>query len=272
VDIGLDTQEDMDQLVQILTAIGSMADLCDKLPDDPALLDQPTSDLKRLIDALPEPQVDPRLTIIQGLGLARGTLGLVRDICLNSSPAIAPSVLPVLLRSALLGAGRVLYMLGPEDETERIANTMVVLQQEAESYHRAYTQFAEFEQFQALVPPPETVAVYERRRADLMRGGRPPGEARTLDSMAEVIGAMLAGTDSAVPQQELDDLATVAREHVRWMFNIYSGVAHGFAWPLLVPHTESLPGHFIAEFTTAANVAHLAADITLRRAGIVYRP
>ncbi len=38
--------------------------------------------------------------------------------------------------------------------------------------------------------------------------------------MAEVIGEMLAGTDSAVPQQELDDLATVAREHVRWMFNI----------------------------------------------------
>jgi hypothetical protein len=36
----------MDQLVQILAAIGSMADLCDKLPDDPALLDQPTSDLK----------------------------------------------------------------------------------------------------------------------------------------------------------------------------------------------------------------------------------
>ncbi len=47
--------------------------------------------------------------------------------------------------------------------------------------------------------------------------------------MADVIGEMLAGTDSAVPQQELDDLGTVVREHVRWMFNIYSGVAHGFA-------------------------------------------
>jgi hypothetical protein len=48
------------------------------------------------------------------------------------------------------------------------------------------------------------------------------------------------------------------------MFNIYSGVTHGLAWPWLVPHTESLPGHFIA----ATNVAHLAADTTLRRAGI----
>jgi hypothetical protein len=269
VDIGLNTQEDMHQLVQILAVVGRMADLCDKLPNDPALLDQPASDLKRLIGALPEPQVDPRLTIFQGLGLARGTLGLVRNIFLDNSPAIAPSVLPVLLRSALLGAGRVLYMLGPEDEAERIANTIVVLKQEADSYYRAYTQFADFERFQALIPPAETIAAYERRRADLMRGGRPPGEAKTLDSMAEVIGRMLAQTDSAVPNQELDNLATVIREHVRWMFNIYSGVAHGLAWPWLVPHTESLPGHFIAEFTTAANVAHLAADITLRRAGIV---
>ena len=269
VDIGLNTQEDMDQLVQILTAINSMADLCDKLPDDPALLDQPTSDLRRLIDALPEPQVDLRLTITQGLGLARGTLGLVRDIFVDNSPAISPSVLPVLLRSALLGAGRVLYMLGPEGESERIANTMVVLKQEADRCHRAYTQFAEFEQFQALVPPADIIAVYERRRADLMRDGRPPGEARTLDSMAEVIGEMLAGVDSAVPQQELDDLAAAAKEHVRWMFNIYSGVAHGLAWPWLVPRTESLPGHFIADFTTAANVAHLAADTAIRRAGII---
>lgn len=269
MDIGLDTQEDVNQLGQILTAIESVAQLCDRLPDDAAFLAQPTSDLERLIDWLPEPQVDPRLTITQGLGLARGTLELIRNIFLDNSPAISPCVLPVLLRSALLGAGRVLYMLGPDGENERIANTMVVLQQEADNYHRAYTQFANFEQFQALVPPPETIAVYEKRRADLMGGSRPPGEARTLDAMAEVIGELLLRADNAVPQQELDDLATVAREHVRWMFNIYSGVAHGFAWPWLVPRTQSLPGHFIAEFTTAANVAHLAADTTLRRAGIV---
>ncbi len=82
-----------------------------------------------------------------------------------------------------------------------------------------------------------------------MRGGRPPGEAKTLDSMAEIIGEILARADSAVPQQELDDHTTVAKEHVRWMFNIYSGIAHGFAWPWLAPHTNSLPGHFIVELT-----------------------
>ena len=221
----------MEQLGQILAAVASMADLCDRLPDDPALLALPSSDLKRLIDALPEPQVDPRLTITQGLGLARGALGLIRSIFIQNSPAITPSVLPVLLRSALLGAGRVLFMLGPDDENERIANMMVVLQQEAASYHRAYTQFAQFEQFQALVPPAETIAVYERRRLDLMRDGRPPGEERTLDSMAAVIGQLIAGTENAGPKQELDNLATAAKEHIRWMFNLYNGVAHGFAWP-----------------------------------------
>ena len=125
--------------------------------------------------ALPEPQVDPRLTITQGLGLARGALGLVRSILLDNSPAIAPSVLPVLLRSALLGAGRVLFMLGPDDEAQRSANTVVVLKQEAASFQRAYNQFSEFEKFHALVPPAETVALYEQRRVDLMRDGRPSG-------------------------------------------------------------------------------------------------
>jgi len=269
VDIGLNSPADRQQLEQILTAIKSMADLCDKLPDNPAFLDRPNSDLKRLIDALPEPQVDPRLTIMKGLAVARGTLGLVRDIFVDENPAIVPSVLPVLLRSALLGAGRVLYMLGPQDEHERIENTMVVLQQEADSYRRAYTQFAEFKQFHALVPPPDLVALYENRRVGLTGSGKPPGEARTLDSMAEVLGNMLASANTAVPQQELDDFATTTKEHARWIFHIYSGIAHGFAWPWLVPGTRSLPGHFIAEFTTTANIAHLAADTTLRRAGII---
>lgn len=259
----------MQQLTQVLATIASVAEMCDSLPDDPALLDRPTSDLRRLIEALPEPQVDCRLTITQGLGLTRGALCLVREIFVDNHPAIAPSVLPILLRSALLGAGRVLYMLGPNDAAQRIANTMVVLRQEATNFHRAYIQFAKFEQFKTLVPPAETIAVYERRRADLMRGGQPPGEAKTLDSMAEVIGEVLAGSNSELQQQELDELAAATKEHVRWMFNVYSGVAHGFAWPWLVPRTESLPGHFLAEFTTAANVAHLAADMTLRRAGIV---
>lgn len=220
-----------------------------------------------MIALLPD-QVDPRLTISQGLGISKGALGLVRSIFLDNSPAIAPSVLPILLRSALLGAGRVLFMLGPADEAQRIANTVVVLKQEAASFHLAYSQFVEFQQFQALIPDPETVALHERRRLALMPDGRPLGEARTLDSMAEVIGELLAGTESGVPSQKDDDLATLAREHVRWMFNVYSGVAHGFAWPWLIPHTRSLPGHFIGEFTMATNVAHLAADLTLRRVGI----
>lgn len=76
------------------------------------------------------------------------------------------------------------------------------------------------------------------------------------------------GGSNAAGVRGTAELATVEKEHVRWMFHVYSGVAHGFAWPQLVPGTQSLPGHFISEFTTAASVAHLAADITLRRAGI----
>lgn len=258
----------MEALLKTMTAIERIAELCDRLPDYVARLDQPNSDLARLIDALPEPQVDPRLTITHGLGLARSSLGLVREILLDNR-VIGPAVLPVLLRSALLGAGRVLYMLGPQDAHKRLSNSTVVLQQEAESLYRAYTQFEGFEQFGALVPPPETISIYEGRRVSLLQGGRPRGEAEMLEGMAQVIGEMLAAADTAVPQQEPDDDSATIAEHVRWIFQTYSGVAHGFAWPSLVPGTASLPGHFIADFTTVVNIAHAAAEMTLRRAGII---
>lgn len=268
MDIGLHGPEDQEQLIRALASIESMAELCGKVPDDLTLLSATGSELKRVIDALPEPQVDLRLTITEGLAVAHGSLGLVRNIIVDNGPPIVPAVLPVLLRSALLGACRVLYMLGPETERERIANARVVLQQEAYSFYQAYTQFAEFEQFGALVPPPDQVTVYEARRAKLLEGGRPRGEARILDSMAEVVSKLLAAAESDAPKTEVDNHAKTIKEHVRWLFHVHSGIAHGFGWPRLVPSTQSLPGHFIADLTMIASLAHLAADVTLRRAGL----
>lgn len=270
VDLGLNTPEDCRQLQLILATIAEVDSGCSKLPTNLDELARPNTEIGELLAQLPEPQVDLRLTVVRGLTLARGSLDLVRHIFGSSGPPIVPPILPVVLRSALLGAGRVAYMLGPEDENERIANSQIVLRQEAESYRMAYKSFSEFQQLAGLVPSQQVVETYETRRAALMVNGRPPREAKTLDSMAEVIGELLnsAGINDGL-QGAVSDPAAQIKEHVRWIFHVYSGIAHGLAWPWLVPSTEDLPGHFIADFTMIASIVNFAVSVTIRRAGIV---
>ena len=57
-----------------------------------------------------------------------------------------------------------------------------------------------------------------------------------------------------------DMMKTVLAEHYQWIFNIYSGVAHGFAWPRLVPGTESMPGDFSADLWATVCAAQIAID------------
>lgn len=264
MDLGIDTQEDVDQLRLLLANIRQMEGLCDQLPNNPAELSQPGNDIERLLNQLPEPQVDPRLTIMMGIRVTRGSLSLVRTIFEENNTPIVPQILPILLRPALLAGGRIVYMLGPQDEEQRVTNTKIALQLEAESYRRAYLQFAEFELFQALVPPPETVKLYEDRRSNLRTiNSTLPGEGRVLDSVSAVVGELISGNVPTAP--DASDPAKLAKEHIRWLFHTYSGIAHGYAWPWLVPGTKSLPGHFIADLTTIVNIGHLAAAVTLRR-------
>lgn len=271
MDLGIDTQEDRERLALLLATVRAMEDLCDQLPSDPAELSRPGNDLDRLLNQLPEPQVDLRLTIMMGIRVVRGSLNLVRTIFEKNSPAIMPEMLPVILRPALLAGGRILYMLGPQDENQRVTNAKTVLQLEAESYRRAYLQFSDFEVLRALAPQAETVAIYEGRRPHLKDGGTNlPGEGRVLDSVSVVVGELIASQkpaaiDWVAADQGVDDPASLAKEHIRWLFHTYSGIAHGYAWPRLVPGTRSLPGHFIADLTMIVNIGFLAADMTLRR-------
>ncbi|MEA5155413.1 hypothetical protein [Raineyella sp.] len=78
-----------------------------------------------------------------------------------------------------------------------------------------------------------------------------------LKLMANVVGQQLA--------EVLPDPVGMLREHMLWIFGVHSGMAHGHAWPDLVPGTGSLPGHFISDLFLIASTVQLAFDLAWRR-------
>lgn len=239
----------LEKTLMLIDLIGQMHD---SLPADPADLGQPGSDLADLIDALPDPPVDLRRSIVAGLGSARGALSQISGFMRDGVPTTLP-VLQTLVRSALLGAGRVVYMLGPPSQQARQDNARMVLRQEAKSLMRAYTSFEQFKQLLRLVPPAEIVAAQRGRNDVLQNGATAVGEEKTLMAMATVVAEMLTANG-------YDSPAGVPLEMMSWIFNVYSGVAHGFGWPSLVPDAV-----FVADLHMVTCVAHLAFDLTSRR-------
>ena len=257
MDIGLDGPEDYAALQKTLAMIQVIGQLSDSLPDDPALLGEPGSDLADLMNALPEPPVDLRLSISAGLATARAALSQISGFIVDGVPT-TPSVLHTLVRSALLGAGRVVYVLGPPSPEARQENARMVLRQEGNSLMRAYSAFEQFKQLN-LVPPADIMAAQRERNNVVQCGAGAIREEKTLVAMATVIGEMLTANGYESPEGwPLAELMT-------WIFHVYSGVAHGFGWPRLVPGTDSMPGLFAPEFYMVTCVAQIAFDVTLRR-------
>jgi hypothetical protein len=134
----------------------------------------------------------------------------------------------------------------------------MVLRQEGKSLMRAYSAFEQFKQLH-LIPPADIMAAQRERNKVVQSGARTVGEEKTLLAMATVIGEMLTANGYESPKGwPLAELMT-------WIFQVYSGVTHGFAWPRLVPGTDSMPGLFVPEFYMVTCVAHFAFDVTLRR-------
>jgi hypothetical protein len=138
-----------------------------------------------------------------------------------------------------------------------------MMRQESESLMRLYNAAEKFVLFAALVPPPDVLDP-QRIRAKAVANEAPKlGEAAALEKAAAVFAKIL----SAHPDYS-DDMATQLSEHLSWAFNVYSGVAHGFAWPRRVPGTQSLPGHFLVELTLVASITHMTFDLAARRSKV----
>lgn len=229
-------------------------ELAQHLPDLPQLLGEQGSDLRRLLEALPDPPVDPRVTILAGLRTAHDGLVYVAELA-QDKRTVSSSILQSQLRAALLGAGRVVFMLHPDDHEQRLTNTRIALHQESKSLMQLYDAARHYQRLTDLVPPADVITAQKKRHAGVTAGVSPLGEGKTLQAMADTIAQALVTQDRASTE-----MAKTVAEHVGWMFNVYSSRAHGFGWPDLVPGVD-----VSADFSMVASITHIAVDTTLRR-------
>ena len=123
-----------------------------------------------------------------------------------------------------------------------------------------------FGQFSSHGLKPDEAYVAEHRRLNrLIREGTPRlGEGSVLLSMADVIGRALA-TEG---QPDVGNDPELLAEQVTWTWHTYSGLAHGFAWPRLLPSTtadRAMPGDYVADLGIVIATAHIAFRKTLER-------
>lgn len=253
MDIGLETAEDVRMLERTLSIIEDIANRRSRIfGEDPPRIWRQGTKLDQLLRGLPEPAVDPRLSIKHSLLAASGALEQLGSFCRNEV-ATTPVVMSSLLRVAVLGGSRVVFVLGPDDPAEKKVNLEVVVRQEHASLNRLYKNAEKFTSLEGLVPPPAVLKDQRNRFTRWNTSDRPMGEAAMLSHMAGIVSAQLAAR-GAQP-------ATIIAEHISWIFDINSGMAHGYGWPRLVPGTQDLPGHFLADLFMVASVGQLAFEL-----------
>ncbi|WP_424184972.1 hypothetical protein ACOBQX_24210 [Actinokineospora sp. G85] len=253
IDMGLDDPEAMKTLTWAVRIIDETVDrLRDEIgstgPSD-------DSEVYRLARALPPGQMSLDRSIFAAADAARGALDQIRDILRNNIPT-SPIVLQALLRSALVGSGRITFALFPADPSTRLQNARSLVAQESNSFMRALDAYAKFKQLLGARPDDHYRASAQQQNDELLKGGKPFGDGAVLTGAAEVIGAALA----AAPEYS-DENKQILREHVIWLWNTYSGAAHTYAWPRLLPRSgqdRRVPGDFPGDFFMVTVTAHVA--------------
>lgn len=260
MELGLDAPGAIEKLVEALQIIGITQEAMDRLPSDPAELGKPGTDLNRWVhDELPDPPVDPRLTIMSGLDSSIQCLGQIKRFVEDPGPTTTPMVMAALMRTALLASIRPIFMLGPLSAEERKANVLRVMRQETDSLFRCYNRNATYVELAHLVPPESVLSAQGARRGRILEMTQPLHETTMLTEAAGILADRVAARTG-----DAEDLSVrrVLIEQLLWIFNAYSGKAHGYGWPRLVAHPDDLPGHFVSDFGLLAGVSQMAVHVT----------
>lgn len=184
------------------------------------------------------------------LTTSRGALDQASLLIRGSQPPYRITLL-ALTRSALVSAGRVIYVLGPLDADIKKTNAHMVLRQEGHSFLRGLRAFAKFEILEGLKPPPEFLAEMEKRNDRIQAVGGRRDDTFVLSGMAEIVGNALIASRGDLEGDEVIALA----EKVTWVWQTCSGEVHGFGWP------GYLPGEFVTDFGTVVSIVHLAFNL-----------
>lgn len=224
-------------------------------------LAQPGSELETLLDQLPSGPVDLRRSLFEGLWTAYVCLDEIAKVAQRQREGAAPSIMADL-RAALLASGRVLFALLPDTpESPRVERSTKVMAQEADSLQKLYKEADAYREAGIVnLPPAAEVADSQRLAKEMVKYGRPPGDAKMLRDVAAVSAQVLA-------HERQGEAADIER-HLLWIFNVGSGFAHGYGWPSLLWLVGSLPTNTPGDYMLTSILVHQAHRLVLEQAGI----
>lgn len=249
-----------------LECVAQVGYLQRQMPEAWTELGGPGSDLERLLRDLPEGPVDLRQTLWDGLWTAWTCLDQVAEFA-KGERSSSPQVTMILLRSALMAAARVVYAVAPHARPARRDRALAVMQQEAKSLLRLYKDADAFGTPMANLPPRDERDAQRRTAEALLAGSKQIGEAELLKEMARVSEELLSvERDHDDAHDPLDRGGE--RDGLLWVFNVYSGIAHGYAWPTLMWKIGSYPTNFVGDLWLVAMIADRAHQLVMEASDI----
>jgi hypothetical protein len=229
-------------------------------------LGAPGSDLDRLVRDLPDGPIDLRQTVWEGLWTAWTCLDQVAEFA-KGERSSSPQVTMILLRSALMAAARVVYAVAPHARPSRRDRALTVMQQEGKSLLRLYKEADTFSSPIANLPPQDQRDAQRHAAEALLAGSKQIVEAELLKEMArvsvELLNAERADSETHGPMDAVGE-----RDELLWVFNVYSGVAHGFAWPTVMWTIGSYPTNFVSDLWLVAMIADRAHQLVMEASDI----
>lgn len=182
----------------------------------------PEGEITRLKGASPQDPVDLSHSL-HAAAVTSADAVLQISLALRSPDGFTLGAVRTLLRTALMGAGRVGYVVLPETPEERDRNAAVVLAQEAGSLSRALRDFETFTGLPGLRPTDDQITMLREQIAqhDHKRGRT--GDRAMIRRAAELMGIEVARRDPTIDSVAL-------REHLTFIWHTASGAAHGLDW------------------------------------------
>lgn len=218
------------------------------------------SPLDDLASVFQNPPLDLRATVIRSLDTVLDSLGQIRRY-LTGETVTTPILLGVVMRSALLASSRVIFMLDPSGVECRRRNSLAVLRQESDSLQKFYKHAQSLKAASGLIPPKAILDDQLTRIVAVRSATEYVSESLMLDRMVDVIVKVLRTSKYAEMLPKEEGMG-ILKEQVLLAFHSYSGITHGYSWPLLVPRTDSnLPYTFVGDVFMIASLGQTALEL-----------
>lgn len=215
----------------------------------------PGTELDRLDQVTTGGPLDVTTALFTSLQAATGSLQQINVLATQAIPTSA-IVFQALLRTALVGSARVVYVLLPIDPDVRRDRAAAVLGQDASSGVKALEFYTQFKGLAGVRAPDELLTNFQDQKDALRRQQPGAHDSGVVNGMIEAV------VDALTAAGVVDEFGSESlRDHARWLWNTYSGLAHGYSWPRLMwtlSGDRRIPGDFAMDLHQVATVLQIA--------------